>query len=610
MPHHPEIHQSNLTLWKNQYSNPASNFLESEKILKKAEKAGYEKGQAYARLNMAKACFLQSKNKESLELITSSLPYFYENNNEPGYAWILNLQGNLLESLGDYEKGLELCMKALKKARDNSDLETEAEAASVLGLIYSRLCNFNKALEFYEKALKIRKELGDEDSVASSLNRIGMINRLTKEYDEALKYYTRSLEIRERKKLTGAIPWTMLGIASTYEEMDRFPEALIFYQKGARDGDTRCSLQCKLGIGRIRSRQGEKNAESILLEALKMANSLHAKQLISEVYSALAKHYENSGLHKEALTSYKHYQQAKEAVLSEESQSRLRNVEISHAIEKSEQEKEIFRLKHVELKTAYDIIEEKSKQITSSINYARYIQQAILPEPSDIKGLEERSFIFYRPKDIISGDFYWFGEKDGKLIFLAADCTGHGVPGALMSMLGISLLNEIINERNISDAGEILDNLRLEIIRSLHQNGKEKTKDGMDISLCILDDKMKKLQFAGAFNSLYIARNNEIIEYKADHMPIGIGQEMDKNFTPQTIDVIPGDMIYLMSDGYADQFGGPDGKKFKYKPLTALLLEIHVHTLAEQKNLIEKRFLDWRGENDQVDDVLIFGFRI
>jgi serine phosphatase RsbU (regulator of sigma subunit) len=607
----PQIDQSNLSIWQHQYTNPASNFIEAEKILKESKKLRYVKGIAYSHLNMAKACFLQSKNKEAFELIILAIPYFYENNNEPGYAWILNLQGNLLESLGDYEKGLELCLKALKKAKDNSDADTEAEASSVLGLIYSRLCNFNKAIEFYRMALTIRENLGDEASVASSLNRIGMIHRLTKEYDEALIYYHKSLEIRERKKLTGAIPWTMLGLANTYEEMERFPEALEFYSKGDHDGDKRCRLQCKIGTGRIYSRLGEnEKAEAILAESLEMAKELQAKQLVTEIHSALAVHYERIGLDSRALASYKHYQHAREKVMSEEAQNRLRNVEISHAIEKSEQEKEIFRLKHIELKTAYDIIEEKNKQITSSITYARYIQQAILPEPSNIRGLAERCFILYLPKDIISGDFYWLEEKNGQMFFLAADCTGHGVPGALMSMLGISLLNEIINEKKITDAGIILDTLRLEIIKSLHQNGKEKTKDGMDISLCILDEQEKKMQFAGAFNSLYIARNSSIIEVKADHMPIGISENINIGFTRNDIDVNKGDMIYLLSDGYADQFGGPEGKKFKYKPLTALFLELQALPIQEQKAVIEKRFLDWKGENDQVDDVLILGFRI
>ncbi len=311
-----------------------------------------------------------------------------------------------------------------------------------------------------------------------------------------------------------------------------------------------------------------------------------------------------------ALAAYKSYQQAKEAVMSEESQNRLRNIEISHAIEKSEQEKEIFRLRHVELKAAYDIIEEKSKQITSSINYARYIQRAILPEPSDIKGLAKNCFVVYFPKDIISGDFYWFEEINGQLVLVAADCTGHGVPGALMSMLGISLLNEIVNLRNVTDAGKILDILRGKIIRSLHQTNNEKNKDGMDISICILDRKKHKLQYAGAFNSLYLISNSELKEYKADRIPIGISQNPADKFTTNHIEVKPGDMLYMISDGYPDQFGGPVGKKFRYKALTEMFLEVHTQPLKKQKNIIEKCFLDWKGENEQVDDVLVLGYRI
>jgi tetratricopeptide (TPR) repeat protein len=309
------IDEQNLQVWYNQYSNPISIYEEANQLLNKAIKKGYEKGVTYAKLNLAKACFLQSKNKEAFEWVTACLPYFYENPSEPGYAWILNLHGNMLESLGDYEKGLELCLKAFKKAKETNDKTTEAEAASMLGLIYSRLCNFNKALDFYQKALSIRESMDDEDAMASSLNRLGMINRQLKNYDESLKFYFQSLAIRERKKLIGAIPWTMLGIASTYEEMNKYAQALEYYQKGAKDFDKRCILQCKLGIGRIYCQQNNHElAEIELTDSLKMAIDLNAKPLIAEVYSALAQNYEWAGHHEKALIAYKNYQKTKESV--------------------------------------------------------------------------------------------------------------------------------------------------------------------------------------------------------------------------------------------------------------------------------------------------------
>ena len=229
----------------------------------------------------------------------------------------------------------------------------------------------------------------------------------------------------------------------------------------------------------------------------------------------LLTHYELSGQPVKALKSFKQFLKAKESYQSSETRSRLSNIEVAHAIEKSEQEKEIYRLRHVELKQAYDIIEEKNRDITASINYASRIQNAILPDLKEIKGLYNKCFILYIPKDIVSGDFYWFNRRGDKLIIVAGDCTGHGVPGALMSMLGISFLEEIVNRRGITESGQILNELRKEIQRALHQKGTcEEAKDGMDISLCVIDRTKNIIQYSGAYNNLYLIRDGELIEYQ------------------------------------------------------------------------------------------------
>lgn len=607
-----EIDHINLQIWQNQYNDPNLSYKKSKDILGLSQQNAYEKGIAYASLNMAKACFLKSENQEAFDLVSQCLSYFYENTDEIGYAWLLVLQGNMMESIGDYEKGLELCMKSLKRSHSFKDFETEAEASSVLGLIYTRLCNFNKALDYYKRALKIREEMGDEGAVASSLNRIGMINRLVGDYEQALKYYFQSLEIRERKKLAGAIPCTMLGLASTFEDMGNFTEALEYYQKGASDCDKRCVLQCKIGIGRIHSKQGnDEIAEISLQDASTMALELNAKPLLVEIFGAFAAHYEKKGQYEMALKYFRKYQETKESVLNEEAQNKLRNIEISHAVEKTTQEKEIYRLKHVELKAAFDLIEQRNKEITDSINYARFIQQAILPNISEIDGFSDHCLIYYQPKAVIGGDFYWFTEHKSLLIIAAADCTGHGVPGALMSMLGLSLLNEIVNEKKVVDAGEILDMLRYKVISSLRQLDKNnRTKDGMDISLCVLDRSRNKIQFAGANNSLCIVRKGELMEYKADSMPIGVHDRMNVKFRTIDIDVVKGDMLYLRSDGYADQFGGLNQRKFMLKNLKELFVELHKLPIDKQREMFEQRFLDWKGDNEQIDDVLILGYKI
>ena len=304
-------------------------------------------------------------------------------------------------------------------------------------------------------------------------------------------------------------------------------------------------------------------------------------------------------------------QSARESFQSSDVQNRLRNIEISHAIEKSEQEKEIYRLRHIELKNAYDIIEEKNKDLTANINYAGKIQQALLPVVSELPGLTDNCFFLSIPKDVIGGDFYWFTSSENKFIIAVADCTGHGVPGALMSMLGISFLEEIINSRHIFETDLILKELSRKVISALKQKGeRNEAKDGMDISICMIDKERNTLDFSGAHNNLYLFRNRELKEYFADRLPVGYTDDHETNFTKQTIEIFPGDIFYLFTDGYPDQFGGKDHKRYKYPAFRSLLMKIHSKPLSVQKKLLEKEFYRWKGKNVQTDDVLVAGFRV
>ena len=226
-------------------------------------------------------------------------------------------------------------------------------------------------------------------------------------------------------------------------------------------------------------------------------------------------------------------------------------------------------------------------------------------------------FILYKPKDIVSGDFYYAlsyksAESKKEIFYIcAADCTGHGVPGAFMSMLGVSSLNEAILEKNISNPNEILNDIRSTIITSLNPEGSdEEAKDGMDCVLCAYDFEEKILHYAAANNPLWVIRNGELEEYKADKMPVGKYGDANKSFSHQNLNLQEGDVIYIFTDGYADQFGGPKGKKFKYKQLEEKLMEVHQKPLFEQKNILAKVFDEWKGNMEQVDDVLVIGMRI
>lgn len=258
------------------------------------------------------------------------------------------------------------------------------------------------------------------------------------------------------------------------------------------------------------------------------------------------------------------------------------------------------------------IIEEKNKDILDSIHYAKRIQRALLASDSLLKKNLPEYFVLYKPKDIVSGDFYWADEMaDGKFLLITGDCTGHGVPGAFMSLLNISILHELTNGMKLSQPDQILNTQRDAIIMSLNPEGSnEVSKDGMDCVLCSFDLKNKKLEFACANNPLWLLRNGEMIEYRPDKFPIGLHEGEKKMYRLQTIDLLPGDIVYTFTDGFADQFGGPRGKKFKYKQLKEKLMLNAALPMKDQQQNLDTVFEEWRGGLEQVDDVLVVGVRV
>lgn len=282
-----------------------------------------------------------------------------------------------------------------------------------------------------------------------------------------------------------------------------------------------------------------------------------------------------------------------------------------------------------QLEIQRDMVVEQKKEITDSINYAKRIQSAILPSQVFMDDIMPEYFVLFKPKDIVSGDFYWIKEVKNYLIIVAADCTGHGVPGAFMSMLGVTLLNEQVGRSRFDKPGEILNCLRKKVKDTLAQEGKiQEQKDGMDMALAIIDNDSRELQFAGAFNPLYLIRNKEhseegklksiallesenyqLYELKGDRQPIAI-HSSEKEFTTKQLQLIEGDSIYLFSDGFADQIGGPNGKKFLSRNFRRSLLEIQALSMAEQKKNLDDTLENWRKGFEQVDDILVMGIRI
>ena len=274
--------------------------------------------------------------------------------------------------------------------------------------------------------------------------------------------------------------------------------------------------------------------------------------------------------------------------------------------------------KHLaELKEAYSEIEThraelqlRNKDLTDSLNYARRIQAALLPAEHHIRKIFPNYFIYYRPKHIVSGDFYWFSERNGKYFIAAADCTGHGVPGALMSMIGLELIQKIINELKVDDSDQILITMNKELESAFfrEESGKALIRDGIEMSICVIDRKTREMEFSGAFLPVYIIRDDKLIEIKGDKKNVVQSFAM-VSFSKSTFRLQKGDMLYLFSDGYADQFGGPDNKKFMYRRLRHILLTISKYPLSDQERILDETISSWMDDGDQIDDMMILGVK-
>ena len=278
--------------------------------------------------------------------------------------------------------------------------------------------------------------------------------------------------------------------------------------------------------------------------------------------------------------------------------------------EELQDQKEELLVSNEKLSVFNNLLKSKNEQITESIDYAKNIQRALLPSEELFSKLFDEHFIFYRPKDVISGDFYWCGQVGNYIIWTAVDCTGHGVPGALMSMLGVSMLNQVVLERKCTDSAEILFSLRKLLVEMFKHQQREESKDGMDMALCVLDRTNLKLHFSGAYNPMYLFRNKELMQFKADKMAIDNVSDSTKSFNKEAIQLEKGDHIYLFTDGFADQKGGPKGKKFFYPPFRDLLLANHQKPFSHQLSELERTIEQWMGDIEQYDDMLVLGVKI
>ena len=563
---------------------------------------------------------------------------------------------------GNYAKANENFFKTLKlyELLDKKDLIGNCYAA--IGNVYGRQGNSKKEEEFHLKGLNIRFELKDKYGVSASYINMGNVYGRRKMYDTALSYYFKGLKIAEEIKNQKWILNALGNIGSVYAEQKKYDDALKYLSKGLEIveniGDKKSHAtylntigQCYLSLNKPAI------AKNYYERALSIGVATGNKEEMRGSYLNLADLSYKNGDYKQAYDYHNLYSNMKDSLFNEENSAQMNDMQAKYDSEKQEQEIELlnkdkeiqtanfkqqqiitwsigaglliviilaffifrqFKEKqkaNIALQSAYIEIEVKNKDITDSINYARRIQTAILPSIENLQKQLSDSFIIYQPKDIVSGDFYWFAEKGNQLIVAIADCTGHGVPGAFMSMVGNDILTQIVIEKGITKPNMILTNLHDGVKKSLKQDSTTSdTKDGMDIAIVSFDKtNYSNIEYAGALRPLWLIKNNskEITEYKADKHSIGGAYSNDvREFTNHEIKLSKGDSFYLSTDGYADQFGGDQGKKMMTKNMKELLISIQGKTMNEQQSVLENNFKSWKASREQVDDVLVFGVRL
>ncbi len=538
--------------------------------------------------------------------------------------------GLLYSDQNNFQKALYYDSLAVARFQLDKNLRAEAVTYINIGSLYTKTGQNHKALQATKKALALNQKLGRKEAIASAYSNIGQLYENNHQYELAYENIMAGYRIYVEEKLTYSIPHSQALIAQYYEAIHQ-PQKAICYLDSAIPS---------------------------LVES-------GQKEILMQIYRSLSNSYEEVKDFKNAHAYHKLYSDLKDSIFDENKSKEITQNELKYEFAKKEQAEKMERDKsdamaqqeirhqntimmvmgvllvvmlvfafivfrnykqkqkiNIKLEHVNALIQEKNKSITDSINYAKRIQKAILPSDATIRQLLPDSFVFLKPKDIVSGDFYWLEKVNGKILFSAVDCTGHGVPGALVSVVGHNTLNRCVKEFRLEKPSDILDKLN-ELVQetfsgstSTTSGEEDEVRDGMDLSLCSLDLDTKVLEYAGANNPLWIIRNTpdnntqpEIEEIKADKQPIGKYAER-KPFTNHRVQLNKGDLVYIFSDGYADQFGGEKGKKFKYKMLQQLLLSIRNQPVRNQEKILLDKFIAWQDQLEQVDDVLIIGVRV
>ncbi len=586
----------------------------AKQVIEESTKLNYQKGIGFAHRNLGLANTYKGKYKEAVVYHLKALKIWEDTKNIKMICMSNSDLGIVFYYQVNNEKAAFYWENSIKNNPDKESDDYISNCAN-LGQAYVGLGAYDKASESFKKVL--RHYAGDKNSSSytNALGGLANIEYLRKNYQQALAYYDEIIKLREEGKgRNNDLAITYLNVCSIYIALGNHKEALAYglkgYAKTLESEDKHQLLQAYTNLKTAYAQSGnyEKALEfsQLYTNLQDTLTNIESKKQINELdkqYQTEKKDKENQLLNKQLeIQQIQGRQQKMFLIIS--SVVLVLICMLSIVLFNQNKQK---RRANVKLEVKNKIIEEQHKDIIDSINYAKRIQQAVLKEEEHVSKHLPPHFILFKPKDIVSGDFYWALEKGDYLYVTAADCTGHGVPGAFLTMLGISYLNEINAREEILTPAEILDQLRNKIVQELSKHGT--TKDGMDISLMRMHLRSKEIMWAGAFNPLWYIESGILKEIKADKQPIGY-VEQPKPFTNHTLYLNTNDTVYLFTDGFADQFGGIKGKKYKYKQLEENLLANCHKPFEEQKEILNKSFDVWKGNLEQVDDVTIIGIAV
>ena len=558
---------------------------------------------------------------KALEYYSKALKTQEQIDDKKGMATTINNIAYIYMHQGDMDKALESVKKAMQLQIDVGDSAGVALSLNNLGNIYKNKNDIPKALDYFNKSLELQKRSNNEYGVSICLSNIGDIYIGQGDRSKGVEYILQSLKIREEMKELDGIAYNLDRLANAMLDLGRLNEALEY---GVR------SLKVAKELNFI---ENIRNASKTLYKIYKKQNNANAALQMYELYFQLHDSISNETTRKSSIKNQFQYEYEKKAFadsvrvheekkvinaqLKQEKTQRfalyggiflvgLFGIFMFNRFKVTKKQNDVIQLQKTELQQQKELVEEHQKETLDSIHYAKRIQTALIANSDFITQHISNNFIYFNPKDIVSGDFYWATKHNDKFYLAVCDSTGHGVPGAFMSLLNMGFLSEAIKEKNIEMPNEIFNYVRERLITTISDGGQ---KDGMDGILICIDKNSNTIEYAAANNEPILIRNNEVIELPKDKMPVGKGEKTEK-FVLHSIELKSGDALYLYTDGFADQFGGPKGKKFKYRQLNDLLLTIKDAPLSTQKDKLESAFENWRGEQEQVDDVLIIGIKV